>query len=60
MGTPSSVSSFSDRQLLVRRTVTLLAAIGVSSVAGSNYAFGAWAPQFAKQLNMSSTQINLG
>ena len=39
--------------------ISVVAATIISLACGTNYAYSAWAPQFAERLNLSSTQSNL-
>lgn len=41
------------------RMVSVVAATVIALACGTNYAYSAWAPQFAERLNLSSTQSNL-
>lgn len=41
------------------RTVAVIAATCISLACGTNYAYSAWAPQFAQKLQLSSTQTNI-
>ncbi|KAA6410012.1 MAG: hypothetical protein FRX48_06626 [Lasallia pustulata] len=45
--------------LRARRVVSVVAATMISLACGTNYVYSAWAPQFAEQLKLSSTQSNL-
>ncbi|KIW08762.1 uncharacterized protein PV09_00700 [Verruconis gallopava] len=42
-----------------RRKVAVVAATLISLACGTNYAYSAWAPQFAERMHLSSTQSNL-
>jgi hypothetical protein len=46
----------SDRN---RRILAVAAATCISLACGTNYAYSAWAPQFAEKLQLSATQSNL-
>jgi hypothetical protein len=48
-----------ERAHLKRRYLAVVAATCVSLACGTNYGFSAWAPQFAKELQLSATQTNL-
>lgn len=41
------------------RIVSVVAATCISLACGTNYAYSAWAPQFADALKLSSTQSNV-
>ncbi|KAK3116427.1 hypothetical protein LTR53_003220 [Teratosphaeriaceae sp. CCFEE 6253] len=41
------------------RLVSVIAATGIALSCGTNYAYSAWAPQFAERLHLSATQQNL-
>ncbi|EMC96429.1 hypothetical protein BAUCODRAFT_474691 [Baudoinia panamericana UAMH 10762] len=41
------------------RIISVVAATGIALSCGTNYAYSAWAPQFAERLNLSATQQNL-
>lgn len=41
------------------RVLSVIAASAIGLAAGTNYAFSAWGPQFAEQLSLTATQINL-
>ncbi|KAL4870069.1 hypothetical protein BDV12DRAFT_166540 [Aspergillus spectabilis] len=42
-----------------KRIVSVVAATLVALACGTNYAYSAWAPQFAQKMKLSSTQTNL-
>lgn len=42
-----------------RRIAAVAAATCVSLACGTNYAYSAWAPQFAERLKLSNTESNL-
>ncbi|KAJ0413342.1 major facilitator superfamily domain-containing protein [Aspergillus carlsbadensis] len=42
-----------------KRIVSVIAATLVALACGTNYAYSAWAPQFAQQMKLSSTESNL-
>ncbi|CED85214.1 Major facilitator superfamily domain, general substrate transporter [Phaffia rhodozyma] len=46
-------------ELNLKRAVTLLASLSVSLVSGTNYVVAAYAPQLAKELHLSGTEINI-
>ncbi|KAI9826274.1 MAG: hypothetical protein M1826_006696 [Phylliscum demangeonii] len=48
-----------ERRLELARVVSVIAATVIALACGTNYAYSAWAPQFAIKLNLSSTEINL-
>ncbi|KAF2122398.1 major facilitator superfamily domain-containing protein [Lophiotrema nucula] len=41
------------------RIVSVVAATAISLACGTNYAYSAWAPQFAEKLQLSATQSNI-
>ncbi|KAK0919590.1 hypothetical protein LTR91_002445 [Friedmanniomyces endolithicus] len=41
------------------RIISVIAATGIALSCGTNYAYSAWAPQFAAHLHLSATQQNL-
>lgn len=41
------------------RIVSVVAATAISLACGTNYAYSAWAPQFAEKLQLSATQANV-
>lgn len=41
------------------RVVSVIAATVIALACGTNYAYSAWAPQFASRLKLSSTEINI-
>ncbi|TKA70857.1 hypothetical protein B0A55_04981 [Friedmanniomyces simplex] len=41
------------------RIISVIAATGIALSCGTNYAYSAWAPQFAERLHLSATQQNL-
>ncbi|KAF2467353.1 MFS general substrate transporter [Lindgomyces ingoldianus] len=41
------------------RVVSVVAATAISLACGTNYAYSAWAPQFAEKLQLSATQSNI-
>lgn len=41
------------------RIISVVAATAIALSCGTNYAFSAWEPQFAEQLDLSATQANL-
>lgn len=41
------------------RVISVIAATGIALSCGTNYAYSAWAPQFAERLHLSATQQNL-
>ncbi|KAF2870681.1 major facilitator superfamily domain-containing protein [Massariosphaeria phaeospora] len=41
------------------RIVSVIAATAISLACGTNYAYSAWAPQFAEKLQLSATQSNV-
>ncbi|OJJ47217.1 hypothetical protein ASPZODRAFT_132179 [Penicilliopsis zonata CBS 506.65] len=43
----------------VRRIVSVVACTFVALACGTNYAYSAWAPQFAERMKLSATQTNL-
>ncbi|KKK15230.1 MFS transporter [Aspergillus rambellii] len=47
-----------DSTQKAKRIVTVVAATLVALACGTNYAYSAWAPQFAHQMKLSSTTIN--
>ncbi|PGH18344.1 hypothetical protein AJ80_04522 [Polytolypa hystricis UAMH7299] len=53
------VSSASPKGLKAQRLVSVVAATLIAIACGTNYAYSAWAPQFAERLKLSSTESNL-
>lgn len=52
-------SSDHEREHQAARSLSVIAATAVGLACGTNYAFSAWAPQFAERLSLSATQTNL-
>ncbi|KAL4958784.1 putative MFS transporter [Aspergillus stella-maris] len=48
-----------DSTQKTKRIVSVVAATLVALACGTNYAYSAWAPQFAQKMKLSSTQTNL-
>ncbi|KAK2746783.1 hypothetical protein FQN57_002825 [Myotisia sp. PD_48] len=44
---------------VARRVITVIAATCIALACGTNYAYSAWAPQFAERMKLSSIQTNL-
>ncbi|KAJ9666862.1 hypothetical protein H2201_002996 [Coniosporium apollinis] len=49
----------SDRTHRTARIITSIAVTFISLACGTNYAYSAWAPQFAERMQLSATQSNL-
>ncbi|KAI4924155.1 hypothetical protein J4E85_008315 [Alternaria conjuncta] len=41
------------------RIISVVAATAIALACGTNYAYSAWAPQFADKLQLSATQSNV-
>ncbi|KEQ81148.1 putative MFS transporter [Aureobasidium pullulans EXF-150] len=41
------------------RIISVIAATGIALACGTNYAYSAWAPQYAERMKLSATQSNL-
>ncbi|KAL4754617.1 hypothetical protein BDW72DRAFT_165774 [Aspergillus terricola var. indicus] len=48
-----------DTAQKMKRIISVVAATLVALACGTNYAYSAWAPQFAQKMKLSSTQSNL-
>ncbi|GAM85239.1 hypothetical protein ANO11243_032430 [Dothideomycetidae sp. 11243] len=48
-----------DDPLRVSRLISVAAATWIAISCGTNYAYSAWAPQFAEQLHLTATQSNI-
>ncbi|KAL4820144.1 major facilitator superfamily domain-containing protein [Aspergillus spinulosporus] len=48
-----------DKAQKMKRIISVVAATLVALACGTNYAYSAWAPQFAQKMKLSSTQSNL-
>lgn len=49
----------SEKTHKIARIVSVVAATVISLACGTNYAYSAWAPQFADRLQLSATQTNI-
>lgn len=49
----------SDRSHRTARIITSIAVTFIALACGTNYAYSAWAPQFAEKMQLSATQSNL-
>ncbi|KAF2154431.1 MFS general substrate transporter [Myriangium duriaei CBS 260.36] len=52
-------SKLQDDPLRVSRIISVIAATWIAISCGTNYAYSAWAPQFAEQLHLTATQSNI-
>ncbi|GAB7354640.1 hypothetical protein MBLNU459_g5074t1 [Dothideomycetes sp. NU459] len=53
MGAPHDHAHFKSR------VISVVAATGIALACGTNYAYSAWAPQFAERMRLSATEANV-